>query len=124
MVVLHLDPPQGRAARLRAFRGEYHASLQRALSWALLLELVDGLFRHPAIPVPGAARQLKVTQRAAFQNIGRLVRAGILAEATGRPRIGSRLSSGCVEGPYPLGICEFPDFLVRFLLIDGAPGTP
>jgi Fic family protein len=52
----------------------------------LLLKLVDGLFHHPAITVPGAARQLKVTQRAASQNIGKLVRAGILTEATGRAR--------------------------------------
>lgn len=75
-----------RAARLRALRDEYHASLQRARSSALLLKLVDGLFHHPAITVTGAARQLKVTQRAASQNIGKLVRAGILAEATGRAR--------------------------------------
>lgn len=44
------------------------------------------LFHHPAMAVPGAARQLKVTQRAASQNIGKHVRAGILAEATGRAR--------------------------------------
>jgi Fic family protein len=75
-----------RAARLRALRDEYQAGLQQARSSALLLKLVDGLFHHPAITVPGAARQLKVTQRAASQNIGKLVRAGILTEATGRPR--------------------------------------
>src|SRR2546427_12247164 len=75
-----------RAARLRALRDDYHARLQRARSSALLLKLVDGLFHHPAITVPGAARELKVTQRAASQNIGKLVLAGILAEATGRAR--------------------------------------
>lgn len=53
---------------------------------ALLLKLVDGLFNHPAITVPGAARELKVTQRAAAQNVGKLVQAGILAEATDRAR--------------------------------------
>lgn len=75
-----------RAAGLRALRDEYQTGLQRARSSALLLKLVDGLFHHPAITVPGAARQLKVTQRAASQNIGKLVRAGILTEATGRAR--------------------------------------
>jgi Fic family protein len=75
-----------RAARLRALQAEYHARLQRARSSALLLKLVDGLFDHPAISVPGAAKLLKVTQRAASLNIGKLVDAGILAEATGRAR--------------------------------------
>jgi len=75
-----------RAARIGALRDAYHANLQRARSSALLLKLVDELFHHPAITVPGAARQLKVTQRAASQNIVKLVRAGILAEATGRAR--------------------------------------
>jgi Fic family protein len=75
-----------RAARLSALRDEYHARLQRARASALLLKLVDGLFHHPAITVPGAARQLNVTQRAASQNVGKLVQAGILAEATGRAR--------------------------------------
>jgi Fic family protein len=75
-----------RAARLRELRDDYHARLQRARASALLLRLVDGLFSHPAITVPGAARELKVTQRAAAQNTGKLVQAGILAEATGRAR--------------------------------------
>jgi len=26
--------------------------------------------------------------------------------------------------PYPVGTCEFPDFIVRLLLIDGPSGTP
>ena len=86
-----------RAARLRALRDEYHAGLQRARSSALLLKLVDGLFHHPAITVPGAARQLGVTQRAASQNIGKLVRAGILAEATGRARNRIFVAGGIVR---------------------------
>ncbi|HXU13299.1 MAG TPA: Fic family protein [Candidatus Binatia bacterium] len=86
-----------RAARLRALRDEYQTGLQRARSSALLLKLVDGLFHHPAITVPGAARQLKVTQRAASQNIGKLVRAGILTEATGRARNRIFVANGIIR---------------------------
>ena len=86
-----------RAARLRALRDEYQNGLQRARSSALLLKLVDGLFHHPAITVPGAARQLKVTQRAASQNIGKLVRAGILTEATGRARNRIFVANGIIR---------------------------
>jgi Fic family protein len=86
-----------RAARLRALRDEYQTGLQRARSSALLLKLVDGLFHHPAITVPGAARQLKVTQRAASQNIGKLVHAGILTEATGRARNRIFVANGIIR---------------------------
>ncbi len=48
-----------RAARLRALQAEYHARLQRARSSALLLKLVDGLFDHPAMTVPGARPRLR-----------------------------------------------------------------
>jgi Fic family protein len=86
-----------RAARLRALRDEYQTGLQRGRSSALLLKLVDGLFHHPAITVPGAARQLKVTQRAASQNIGKLVLAGILIEATGRSRNRIFVANGVIR---------------------------
>lgn len=75
-----------RASRLRTLRDGYYTTLQHARSSALLLKLVDGLFHHPAITIPGAAVQLKVTQRAASQNIDKLVKRGILIEATGRAR--------------------------------------
>ena len=86
-----------RAARLRALRDEYQTGLQRGRSSALLLKLVDGLFHHPAITVPGAAKQLKVTQRAASQNIGKLVLAGILIEATGRSRNRIFVANGVIR---------------------------
>src|SRR5207249_2237990 len=80
-----LDAVQ-RAGRLRSLREKYHARLQKARASALLMKLVDALFDHPAITVPGAARLLRVTARAASLNVGKLVDAKILAEATGRAR--------------------------------------
>ncbi len=75
-----------RAIRLRALRDKYNVRLQKARSSALLVKLVDALFDHPAITVRRSAQLLKVTTRASSLNIGKLVDAGILSEATGRAR--------------------------------------
>jgi len=101
---------------------------------ALLLKLVDGLFHHPAIPVPGAASQLKVTQRAASQNIGKLVRAGLFCQGTYLP---PRTSLGIHGRPsvhdfravawrdrIPSAFANFLISLSGFSSIDGAPGKP
>lgn len=60
--------------------------LQSARSSALLLKLVDDLFSYPAVTVGLAAKRLKVTNRSAQLNIEKLVREGILKEATGKRR--------------------------------------
>lgn len=75
-----------RSAALLDLRRAWHRRLQTARSSALLLRLVDDLFSSPALTIPGAARRLGVTQRSAGLNVGKLVRAGILSEATGRRR--------------------------------------
>ena len=75
-----------RSAALLDLRRAWHRRLQTARSSALLLRLVDDLFSSPALTIPGAARRLGVTQRSAGLNVGKLVRAGILREVTGRRR--------------------------------------
>jgi Fic family protein len=64
------------------YRGEF----QSARSSALQLRLVDQLFAYPAITTNQAARLLKVTHRSAQLNIEKLIRKGILREATGKQR--------------------------------------
>jgi Fic family protein len=75
-----------RADRLWRLRGKLQEKLQKARASALLPGLLDALFDRPAITVTGAARLLEVTHRAASLNVAKLVRAGILEEATGRRR--------------------------------------
>jgi predicted ArsR family transcriptional regulator len=48
--------------------------------------VLDELFAHPVTTVAVAAEALKVTPRAARQNIEKLITAGILKEASGRQR--------------------------------------
>jgi Fic family protein len=64
------------------YRGEF----QSARSSALQLRLVDQLFAYPAITANQAAKLLKVTHRSAQLNIEKLIRKGILKEATGKQR--------------------------------------
>jgi Fic family protein len=65
---------------------KYRSDLQAARASALLLQLVDQLFAFPAISNNIAAQKLSVTPRSAQLNIEKLVRAGILREATGKQR--------------------------------------
>jgi len=75
-----------RAGRLRKLQDEYRRRIETPRASALLGRLVDAVFDHPALTITGAARLLKVTPRAASLNVEKLVRAGILEEATGRAR--------------------------------------
>jgi Fic family protein len=73
-------------AGLVALRERWHAQLHSARSSALLLKLIDALFRMPAVTVGQAAELLGVTPAAAGANVRKLVDLGILVEATGRRR--------------------------------------
>lgn len=72
--------------RLTELRARWHAQFQSARSSALLLKLIDDLFRRPATTIMGAAHLLDVTPASASANIAKLVYAGILKEVTGRVR--------------------------------------
>jgi Fic family protein len=71
---------------LLALRDRWHERMQAARSSALLLRLVDALFRSPALSVGQAKDLLGVTYAAAAANVQKLVDAGLLVEATGRRR--------------------------------------
>lgn len=75
-----------RSDRLLQLWQSYRAEFQSARSSALQLRLVDHLFASPAITVNQAAKLLRVTHRSAQLNIEKLVRKGILKEATGKQR--------------------------------------
>jgi len=62
---------------------DYRRRLQTARSSALPLQLLDELFSYPVITVGLATRRLKVTRATGNKVIQKLVRAGILEEATG-----------------------------------------
>lgn len=72
--------------RLLQLWKNYHGEFQSARSSALQLRLVDHLFAYPAITANQAAKLLKVTHRSAQLNIEKLIRKGILKEATGKQR--------------------------------------
>ncbi len=75
-----------RAEALLDLRRAYHQRFQSARSSALLLKLIDELFRRPSITIGQAAELLDVTPAAASANIKKLLEAGILSERTGRKR--------------------------------------
>ena len=75
-----------RSDRLLQLWESYRAEFQSARSSALQLRLVDQLFGYPAITTNQAAKLLKVTHRSAQLNIEKLIRKGILKEATGKQR--------------------------------------
>ena len=72
------------AEALIALRERWHERFQSARSSALLLKLVDQLFKSPSITFGQAAKLLKVTDVTASSNVRKLVEAGILTERTGR----------------------------------------
>jgi len=72
------------AEALIALREDWHDRFQSARSSALLLKLIDHLFKSPTITIGGAATLLGVTDVAASNNVRKLVDAGILSERTGR----------------------------------------
>ena len=75
-----------RSDRLLQLWKNYRSEFQSARSSALQLRLVDQLFAYPAITANQAAKLLKVTHRSAQLNIEKLIRKGILKEATGKQR--------------------------------------
>jgi Fic family protein len=75
-----------RANRLLALQAEYRDRVQTARSSALLSRLVDLLFESPVISVPFLSERFDITQRAAQQNVDKLIASGILREITGRSR--------------------------------------
>lgn len=75
-----------RARQLQDLWQQYRARLQAARTSALTLRLVDNLMEVPVITYRRAEQLLEVTPRAAIQNVGKLVDAGILKEVSGRQR--------------------------------------
>ena len=75
-----------RANLLLSLRQRYREKMQSARSSALLLQMVDDLFSTPALDVSSASKRLNVTPRAAQLNVDKLIKSGILKEATGRRR--------------------------------------
>jgi Fic family protein len=75
-----------RSDRILQLWKNYRGEFQSARSSALQLRLVDQLFAYPAITANQAAKLLKVTHRSAQLNIEKLIRKGILKEATGKQR--------------------------------------
>jgi Fic family protein len=75
-----------RANLLLSLRQRYREKMQSARSSALLLQMVDDLFSTPALDVSSSSKRLNVTPRAAQLNVDKLIKSGILKEATGRRR--------------------------------------
>jgi cell filamentation protein, protein adenylyltransferase len=75
-----------RAQSLQTLQKSYYGKIQRARSSALLGQLIDLLFEHPAITVPYAAERLQISYNAAKNNISRLVEAKILRPSGGEGR--------------------------------------
>ena len=75
-----------RANQLLALRQDYRKKLQAEKFPGRTLKLMETLFTEPVLTVSSVRQRLKVTTRAAQQNVDKLVRAGILTEVTGKPR--------------------------------------
>lgn len=87
----------GRAARLLDLWRDYRGRLASARASALPLKLLDQLFQRPVISGPAAAKHLGVTARSADLAIAKLLRAGLIREATGRRRGRLHLAAGILE---------------------------
>lgn len=74
------------ATDLLDLRQRYHRQFQTSRSSALLIRLIDRLFRVPSITIGEASELLKVTHQGAANNIHKLEDAGILKEVTGQER--------------------------------------
>ncbi len=74
------------ANNMLAIKTRYVDTLSSARSSLLLLKLLDRLLAYPAITIPQAAEELNITYRGAQNNVDRLVREGLLTEATGYRR--------------------------------------
>lgn len=67
-----------RVKRLQDLQVAWRAKVTHARSSALLIRLVDDLFRAPVITIPGVGNMLGVTYPAAKANVDKLVAAGII----------------------------------------------
>jgi len=75
-----------RSDRLLAYWNDCRARLHAERAGPLALRLVDDLFHWPALSVMRVAARFKATPAGIQRCVDRLVRAGILAEATGAKR--------------------------------------
>ena len=75
-----------RATKLMALWQDYRKRLQTARMSILAQNLVDELFKQPAMSVGLAQKVLRVSFASAQNNVMRLVNLGILKELTGRKR--------------------------------------
>jgi Fic family protein len=75
-----------RSQKLLELWQQYRARMQTARASALGLDLIDSLFSTPVLTIPMAAGRLKVTYASAQLNVGKLIKRGILREATGNRR--------------------------------------
>lgn len=75
-----------RGSALLQLQRQYYAKAQKARASSLVFTLIDELFTNPAVTVASTAKSLRVTARAAAQNVERLIKLGVLQEATGRKR--------------------------------------
>lgn len=74
------------ATGLLDLRQRYHREFQTSRSSALIIRLIDRLFRAPSITIGEAAEILDVTHQGAANNIHKLEEAGLLREITGKKR--------------------------------------
>jgi cell filamentation protein, protein adenylyltransferase len=71
----------GRAQALQRLRESYRARVTTARASSLLPQLVDALFKMPALTIGRAQQMLGVSRRAATVTVEKLVAAGVLVEA-------------------------------------------
>ncbi len=75
-----------RSSLLVTLRNEWATKCQTARTSALLLRLVDGLFRNPFLTLASATRLLGTRAQSAQNNINLLIEHEILREVTGQKR--------------------------------------
>lgn len=75
-----------RAQSLVTLRNRWSSECQTARTSALLLKLVDNLFRNPFVSPTRASVILEVQAQSAQNNINQLIERGILTEVTGQKR--------------------------------------
>lgn len=75
-----------RAQSLITLRNQWADACQTARTSALLLKLVDELFRNPFVNLASVRRLLDVQAQSAQNNIDQLIHRGILTEITGQKR--------------------------------------
>jgi Fic family protein len=97
-----------RAWQLLDLRQRYRERMQQASQSSGVLRLVDELFAAPFVTMPGVARLLEVTHRAAKLNVEKLIDASILKE---------------VEPPRKTKRVYFAPEILAMLNADFAPGA-